>query len=68
MSDVGHVGVGGLEELMVWRSTWEEYVGEVGGSRFGLKVWFGVVVGWVCLAYVGEYLGGVVGLGRGGRA
>lgn len=25
-------------------------------------------VGGVCLAYVGEYLGGVVGLGRGGRA
>ena len=29
MSDVGHVGVGGLEELMVWRSTWEEFEGEV---------------------------------------
>lgn len=28
----------------------------------------GCVVGGVCLAYVGEYLGGVVGLGRGGRA
>lgn len=27
--DVGYVEVGGLEELMVWRSTWEEFEGEV---------------------------------------
>lgn len=71
MSDVGHVGVGGLEELMVWRSTWEEFEGEVGGRSLweevgGRVVWFRVVVGGGCLAYVGEYLGGVVGLGRGG--
>ena len=34
MSDVGHVGVGGLEELMVWRSTWEEYVGGDGLEEY----------------------------------
>ena len=35
VSDVGRVRVGGLVELMVWRSTWEEFVGEVRGSRCG---------------------------------
>ena len=36
VSDVGRVRVGGLVELMVWRSTWEEFVGGVRGSRCGL--------------------------------
>ena len=47
VSDVGRVRVGGLVELMVWRSTWEEFVGEVRGSRCGLgyvveSMWFGI--------------------------
>lgn len=53
VSDVGRVRVGGLVELMVWRSTWEEFVGEVRGSRCGLgyvveSMWFGIC-GWLWL-------------------
>ena len=47
VSDVGHVGVGGLEELMVWRSTWEEFEGEVGGRSLWEEVWFEGMV-WSC--------------------
>ena len=47
VSDVGHVGVSGLEELMVWRSTWEEFEGEVGGRSLWEEVWFEGMV-WSC--------------------
>ena len=42
VSDVGRVRVGGLVELMVWRSTWEEFVGGVRGRSLWEKY---VVVG-----------------------
>ena len=65
--DVGRVRVGGLVELMVWRSTWEEFEGEVVwlrgvidekrekfvGEVGGRVVWLRVCGWWVYFRYVG---------------